>query len=80
VQRGVITAKVVVLVVRRYVAASGLDGCEYSGHSLRAGMMTSAAINNVPEDVIQRPTRHKSTELQPRCEPLRNNASGRVGP
>ena len=59
VQPGAITDQVVALVVKRYAAAAGLDARKYAGHSLRAGLVTSAAMNNVPEYVIQRQTRHK---------------------
>jgi integrase len=82
-QDGAITPQVVALVVKRYATAAGFDARKYAGHSLRAGLVTSAAMNNVPEYVIQRQTRHKSTEMLRRyirdVSLFRDNASGRVG-
>src|SRR5581483_6023178 len=83
VQPSAITDQVVALVVKRYAAAAGLNARQYAGHSLRAGLVTSAAINNVPEYVIQRQTRHKSTDMLRRyirdASLFRDNASARVG-
>ena len=83
IQPGAITDQVVALVVKRYAAAAGLDPRKYAGHSLRAGLVTSAAMNNVPEYVIQRQTRHKSTDMLRRyirdVSLFRDNASARVG-
>ena len=39
---------------------AGLDYTEYSGHSLRAGLITAAAMANVPERVIAKQSGHKS--------------------
>jgi site-specific recombinase XerD len=82
-QDGAVTAQVVALVVKRYAGAAGLDARKYAGHSLRAGLVTSAAMCNVPEYVIQRQTRHKSTDMLRRyirdVSLFRDNASGRVG-
>jgi hypothetical protein len=70
-------------VVKRYTEAAGFDPCKYAGHSLRAGLVTSAAMNSVPEYVTQRQTRHKSTDMLRRyirdVSLFRDNASGRVG-
>jgi hypothetical protein len=41
-------------------AAAGLDSKAFSGHSLRAGMVTSAAESGVPEWRIRLTSRHKS--------------------
>lgn len=49
-------------VVKRYVRAIGLDPCEYSGHSLRAGFVTSAAVHRARIDKIMEVTRHRSAE------------------
>ena len=82
-QLGAITDQVVALVVKRYAAAAGLDARRYAGHSLGASLVTSAAMNNVPEYVIQRQTRHKSTDMLRKyirdASLFRDNASGRVG-
>jgi integrase len=83
IQPHAITAQVVALVVKRYAEAAGLDAGKYAGHSLRAGLVTSAAMNGVPEYVIQRQTRHKSTAMLRRyirdASLFRDNASARVG-
>ena len=46
--------------VKRYVAAIGLDPAHYSGHSLRAGFVTSAAAHGARLDKIMEVTRHTS--------------------
>lgn len=47
-------------IIKRRVATAGLDPNEFSGHSLRAGMITSAAEADVPEWRIKMHSRHKS--------------------
>lgn len=47
-------------VIKRRTRAAGLDYTEYSGHSLRAGLITAAAMANVPERVIAKQSGHKS--------------------
>ena len=46
--------------VKRHVAAIGLDPSDYSGHSLRAGFVTSAAVHRARLDKIMEVTRHAS--------------------
>ncbi len=46
--------------IKRHVAAIGLDPAEYSGHSLRAGFVTSAAECGARLDKIMEVTRHRS--------------------
>jgi site-specific recombinase XerD len=69
--------------VKGYAAAAGLDAAKYSGHSLRAGLATQAALNDVPERIIQKQTRHKSSDMLRRyirdASLFRENASARVG-
>ena len=50
-------------VVKRYTAAIGLDPTNYSGHSLRAGFVTSAAANRARLDKIMEVTRHTSPRM-----------------
>jgi hypothetical protein len=57
--------QVVATVVKNSSAAAGLDPKKYSGHSLRAGLVTQAAMNDIPEHRIMRQTRHKSSEGRP---------------
>ena len=47
-------------IVKRYAEAVGLDPSEYSGHSLRAGFVTSAAVHRARLDKIMEVTRHTS--------------------
>ena len=49
--------------VKRYVRAIGLDPADYSGHSLRAGFVTSAAAHSARLDKIMEVTRHTNTEM-----------------
>lgn len=46
--------------VKRYVRRIGRDPAEYSGHSLRAGFVTSAAVHDARLDKIMEVTRHAS--------------------
>lgn len=47
-------------VIKRRAKMAGLDYAEFSGHSLRAGLITAAAMANVPERVIAKQSGHKS--------------------
>ncbi|HEV2564186.1 MAG TPA: tyrosine-type recombinase/integrase [Microvirga sp.] len=48
-------------IVQRRAAAVGLDPTLFSGHSMRAGFATSAALAGVEERLIMRQTRHRSS-------------------
>jgi integrase len=50
-------------VVKKYTKATGLTVEDFSGHSLRAGFVTSAARAGEPERRIMRQTGHKSIEM-----------------
>src|SRR3989442_4717742 len=52
--------RAVARVVQRTARAAGLDADAYAGHSLRAGLATSAAAADVPERVIAEQTGHRS--------------------
>jgi hypothetical protein len=53
--------RTVALVVKRYASAAGLASEKYAGHSLRAGLVTQAAINpGAGNRHHARQTRHKS--------------------
>ncbi len=75
--------KAVALIVKRRAEAAGLDPERFSGHSLRAGLATSAAAAGAEERDIQRQTRHRSIVVLRRYirdgELFRANVSGRVG-
>ena len=55
----------------------------YAGHSLRAGLVTSAALPGANEAEIAETTGHKSRDMVPRytrkAEPFRRGVSGKVG-
>ena len=53
----------VVRTVKRCVKAIGLDPADYSGHSLRAGFVTSAAAHRARLDKIMEVTRHTSPDM-----------------
>jgi integrase len=53
----------VALLVKHYVAALGRDPAAFSGHSLRAGHATAAALAGVEERDIMRQTGHRSTAM-----------------
>jgi integrase len=89
-----ITDRAVARIVKRSVVAAALaDGmteieaaahaARYSGHSLRAGLATSAAANDAPGHAIQRQLRHRNfnqTAGYIRDGRLfRNNAAGSAG-
>lgn len=83
VQPGRLSDKAVALVVKRTAAAAGLDPTRYAGHSLRAGLATSAAAAGVEERNIMRQTRHRSVQMVRRYirdgNLFRNNAAAAVG-
>ncbi len=49
--------------VKRYVGHAGLDKRDFSGHSLRAGLATSAALAGRSERQIMEQTRQKSEKM-----------------
>jgi len=66
-------------IVKSAVAGAGLDPARYSGHSLRAGLATSAAIAGADLTHIMNQTRHRSAEVARRyvrdADIWRNNVS-----
>jgi hypothetical protein len=73
----------VALVLKRLAVRAGLDASEVAGHSLRAGLATSAAAAGVPERVIAEQTGHKGTVMLRRYiregSLFRENAASAVG-
>jgi len=55
--------KAVARIVKRRAAAVGLDPERYAGHSLRAGLATSAAAGGASERVIMAQTGHRSADM-----------------
>ena len=60
---GRLSDKGVAIVVKRAAEAAGLDPSRFSGHSLRAGLATSAAAAGASERAIGNQTRHKSLKV-----------------
>ena len=81
--QGRLSDKGVAIVVKRAAAAAGLNPDNYSGHSLRAGLATSAAAAGVQERDIMRQTGHHSTVMVRRYirdgSLFRDNAAGQLG-
>ena len=55
--------KAVARIVKRRAAAVGLDPDRYAGHSLRAGLATSAAAGGASERDIMNQTGHRSADM-----------------
>jgi len=55
--------KAVALVVKRHAATIGLDAAKFAGHSLRAGLATSAARAGKSERAIMNQTGHRSVTM-----------------
>ena len=70
-------------IIKGAVAMAGLAPGRYSGHSLRAGLITSAVDAQVDDRTIQRQSRHRSRSgMDPyvRSRPsMRTSAAARVG-
>jgi site-specific recombinase XerD len=58
-----ITPQAVAMVVKERAQAVGLDPAKYAGHSLRAGLVTSAAQLGVSSWKIRQQTGHKSDAM-----------------
>jgi integrase len=71
------------LIIKRAAARAGMDVRSIAGHSLRAGCVTQAAKNGVPDRQIMKQTGHKSVAmLQRYIRDLRifeQNAASRLG-
>jgi integrase len=69
-------------IVKARCAMAGLEASEFSGHSLRAGMVTSAAEAGVPEWRIKLHSRHKSDIVRQYIRPIekrRHSPTGEIG-
>jgi integrase len=78
-----LSGQAVALVLKRHAGRAGLAPAEVAGHSLRAGLATSAAAAGVPERVIANQTGHKGTAMLRRYirdgSLFRENAASAVG-
>lgn len=77
-----ITGQSVAMIVKERASVAGLDAAQYSGHSLRAGLATSAAKAGVSGWKIRQQTGHKSDAMLSRyirdANIFADNAAGRV--
>jgi integrase len=75
--------RAVALILKRAAARVDLDPAGLAGHSLRAGLATSAAAAGVPERIIMAQTGHRSLPALRRYiregSLFRENAAGKVG-
>lgn len=75
-----LTPQSVALVVKGYARLAGLNASVISGHSLRSGLVTSAAQAGVPTHKIQQQSGHRSLEMLARyirdATIFENNAAG----
>lgn len=82
-QLGRLSDRSVALIVKRAAEKAGLDPAKYAGHSLRAGLATSAAQAGVSERSIMAQTGHKSVMVARRYirdgSLFRDNAAAQVG-
>ena len=73
----------VALIVKKLVKAAGLDERKYSGHSLRSGLITTAANRGVDERSIMKQSGHKSLTVMrgyiQDATLFKNNAATHVG-
>lgn len=74
-----LSGKAVARLVKRAAEAVGLDPSQFSGHSLRAGLATAAALAGKSERSIMRQTGHRSVQMVRRYiregELFRDNAA-----
>ena len=81
--QGRLSACAVALIVKKVVAAAGLNPDLYAGHSLRAGLATSAAMAGVSERSIMAQTGHRSVQMVRRYirdgSLFRENAAAGIG-
>jgi site-specific recombinase XerD len=78
-----LSGRSVALIVKRVGGTAGLNPINYAGHSLRAGLVTSAAAAGVEERIIMNQTGHKSLPTLRRyvrdASLFSNNAAAAVG-
>lgn len=77
-----LTAQSVAVIVKEYARKAGLNAADYSGHSLRAGLITSAAKAGVSSWKIRQQSGHKSDAMLQRyirdADIFNGNAAGSV--
>jgi integrase len=82
IQPGRLAGSAVALVLKAYATKAGLPASDISGHSLRSGLVTSAAQVGASTYKIQQQTGHRSAEMVGRyireATMFENNAAGLV--
>jgi len=82
-QPGRLSGLDVARIVKKLADRAGLDSAKYSGHSLRAGHATSAAIAGASERSIMNQTGHRSVQMVRRYiregSLFRENSAGKLG-
>lgn len=77
-----LSAQEVAKLVKRLASAAGLDPKHFGGHSLRAGHVTEAYRQDVPEAQIMETTRHKSATMLRRyrreANPVKRGSSSKI--
>lgn len=58
-----LSANMINVILEKRLRQAGIDPTGYSGHSLRSGFITHAAKLKIPENLIQRHTRHASIPI-----------------
>lgn len=75
--------RAVARVIQRTASAAGLDATHFSGHSLRAGLITTAAAAGISEGDIMAQSGHRSSRVMRgyirRANLFKGNAAGKVG-
>lgn len=78
-----LTDRQVANVVKKYCKLLGLDAALFSGHSLRSGLATTAAIAGASERDIMKQTGHRNSAMVRRyirdAEVFRDNVAGKIG-
>lgn len=78
-----LTSQSIALIVKEYVGHLGLDSKLFSGHSLRAGLVTSLALAGLSESAIMRQSGHKSSAVLRKyirhSELFKDNAIDKLG-
>ena len=78
-----LTAQVVRLIVKRATEAAGLSSADFSAHSLRAGLVTTAKAQGVDDADIMKVTGHRSLQTMHkydrRTKRWKDPATGRLG-
>jgi integrase len=82
VRRSALAPQEIARLVKRLALAAGLDPVRFAGHSLRAGFITEAYRQGVPEAQIMATTRHESVDMLVRyrreANPVKQSASAGI--